>query len=624
MQSSIDHSLLQLADHCGILTSYYDISGSLVEADPEVLLLVLKALGVELADPAQAKQRLDEIKKAEADRLLDPVYVLLPDSPSQIKLRAPQGAMQGKIEVQLEKESGERMEAHLPFQETQDLILPWNLEPGAHRLFLRWNKKSHQAHLLCSSGQAWRPWPRRAWGIFAPLYALHAKCSWGTGDYRLLKDLVHWAGPLGAQVVGTLPLLSVNFNSNKTPSPYFPWSRLFWNELYLDVEGIPEFSSCPEAQKNFYSEGFQSRLHKIQKDPLVPYAELHALKQNILVTLLKEFLRQGGPRQEAFQQYLQTKPLLQDYARSQSRRNSVLESPLAESYHQWVQWLCETQLDELAREAKDRGVRLALDYPLGVSGEGFDGQFFPHLFSKEISVGAPPDPFFSEGQNWGFPPLHPERIRETGYDYFFQTLRHQLRFGKLLRLDHIMGFHRMFWIPNGVEARKGIYVKYPAEEFYAVLALESQRQQAWVVGEDLGTVPPEVRPAMRRHQLLRTFIAQYENLSDISQMSQAIPEDSVAALNTHDMPPFAAFWGKRPSPRHALEQHLTALAKSPAALVMVNLEDLWLETEAQNVPGTVEEHPNWRKKFRLSWEKIQEEPVVMQTLKDLNHHRQTP
>jgi 4-alpha-glucanotransferase len=187
-----------------------------------------------------------------------------------------------------------------------------------------------------------------------------------------------------------------------------------------------------------------------------------------------------------------------------------------------------------------------------------------------------------------------------------------------------MGFHRLFWIPDGVEARKGVYVRYPAEEFYAVLALESQRHQAWVVGEDLGTVPPEVRPAMRQHQLLRSFVAQYENLSDISRWSRTIPAESVASLNTHDMPPFAAFWGTRPDLRQALLQHLTGLAKSPAALAMINLEDLWLETERQNVPGTTDEFPNWRRKSRMSWEEIQDNVELKQILRDVDRDRKTP
>jgi 4-alpha-glucanotransferase len=186
---------------------------------------------------------------------------------------------------------------------------------------------------------------------------------------------------------------------------------LFWNEIFLDVERVPEFSSCPEAQKLFSSEGFQTRLQQAQGDPLIRYPEVYSLKKNILLLLLKEFLRHSSPHREEFHRFVKNHPLLESYARSQDRKDGALETPPAEPYHQWVQWLAETQLHEAAREAKDRGMRISLDYPLGVSGEGFECRAFSDIFVRGISVGAPPDPFFSEGQNWDFLRSTPKNSR---------------------------------------------------------------------------------------------------------------------------------------------------------------------------------------------------------------------
>ena len=249
---------------------------------------------------------------------------------------------------------------------------------------------------------------------------------------------------------------------------------------------------------------------------------------------------------------------------------------------------------------------------------------------QEPSAGAPPDALFTKGQNWGFPPLQPERLRERGYDYLIDCLRHHLEHAGLLRIDHVMQLHRLFWIPRGMDAADGVYVRYPAEELYAVLSLECHRHQAMIVGENLGTVPPEVYEAMDRHEVHGMYVVQYE-LQPGSQGLREPPAKTVASLNTHDMPTFrpsgrARTWttceslgffdaragargegaARDPSARRMEEalppderrrgaddrrqpscaSRLEHLAASPARMVLVNLEDLWRETEPQNVPGT--------------------------------------
>jgi 4-alpha-glucanotransferase len=270
-----------------------------------------------------------------------------------------------------------------------------------------------------------------------------------------------------------------------------------------------------------------------------------------------------------------------------------------------------------------------------------------------------------KGQNWGFPPLIPETLRRHGYSYFIESLRHHLQYASLLRIDHAMGLHRLFWIPEGLEAKDGIYVRYPAEELYAILSLESHRYSTTIVGEDLGTVPRCVRAAMSQHNLQRMYVVQYEVSAERPTALATPPANSLASVNTHDMPTFASFWEgqdidllrelgffnqseaennresrtalkkvlieflrqegwlKEPNAKYPdiFKAALSFLAAGPAAYVLVNLEDLWQGMEPQNVPGTSNEHPNWRRKMRHSLEEFTGMPGVIALLQQIDHLR---
>jgi 4-alpha-glucanotransferase len=334
-------------------------------------------------------------------------------------------------------------------------------------------------------------------------------------------------------------------------------------------------------------------------------------------------------------------------------------------FHIYVQWLAHQQVEAVSKIACERGVQLYLDLPLGVHSDGYDVWRWQQLFIHECSVGAAPDAVFTSGQNWAFPPLHPEKLRQQSYSYYIDYLRHHLRHADILRMDHVMALHRLFWIPKGVDARHGLYVRYPAEELYAILTLEFHRNKEVIVGEDLGTVPPQVRPAMTRHGLHRMYVVQYELMSDSQSTLHSVPIDVVASLNTHDMPPFAAFWQgldiedrfklgllnrkdarMQRKNRQVLKEALLAslkrkgwlrnasldsqavlraclafLSASPARVVLVNLEDLWQEIQPQNMPGTKEECPNWRCKARYAFEYFSQMPLVVNTLHEIDRIR---
>jgi 4-alpha-glucanotransferase len=306
-----------------------------------------------------------------------------------------------------------------------------------------------------------------------------------------------------------------------------------------------------------------------------------------------------------------------------------------------LQWNEEYGSAEEMRALAD-STPLYLDFPLGVHPDGYDVRHYRNSFVKGVSVGAPPDSFFTKGQNWGFPPLDPEAIRDNHHEYFRAAIAHHASHATVLRLDHVMGLHRLYWIPDGADAKDGAYVRYRSEELYAILTVESHRHRCAIVGEDLGTVPPEVPRAMKRHGLRRMFVVQYEVKGEQPPIADP-PRESVASVNTHDMPTFAAFWrgldiddrvqqglldeeGARTaresrarvreaiggSEREALEKILLLLARSDAEIVLVNPEDLWGETEPQNVPGVPER--SWRQTFRRSLEEARADADVRRIL----------
>ena len=342
--------------------------------------------------------------------------------------------------------------------------------------------------------------------------------------------------------------------------------------------------------------------------------------------------------------------------------------PAVRDYHLYAQWLADEQLSGLADDAMRKDVALYFDLPLGVNGAGYDVWRYPHVFSFGAATGAPPDVVFTSGQNWGFPPPLPDGVRRDGYRYVKEYIRHHLRHAGMLRIDHVMGLHRLFWIPREMRAMDGVYVHYHPDEVYAIITLESHRHRCVVIGEDLGIVPGYVRRAMTRHRLERMFILHYAMVDADGGGLGNIPRNRLAAMNTHDMPPFATFWSgndidlrlslslvppdvaakekkQRPVLKKLLKDFLRTngftrrtkagvadmmkgslayLASSRARVLLVNLEDLWLETKAQNVPGTLDEHPNWQNKARYRLERMESDADVQGTLKVIDELRQGP
>jgi 4-alpha-glucanotransferase len=478
----------------------------------------------------------------------------------------------------------------------------------------------------------------KRWGLFAPVYALRSARDWGAGDLADLAALARWTGEAGGSMVATLPLLSSSFAEDADPSPYRPSSRLFWNEFFLAPEDTAEWRLCERTRGTWDTEAWRHRREALRAGDLVDYDAVLALKRPVLDTLARCFFEGADAgRWRDFADHLAAHPHADEYAVFRAAGSGRKE----ERYHLYCQWQMERQLAGLAGAG---GPGLLFDLPLGVHPQGFDVWRWPRLFAAGMSTGAPPDTFFSFGQDWCTPPLHPEVDRQQGYEYLSACMGNLMRHSAAVRIDHIMAFHRLFWIPEGADPSDGVYVAYPAEESYAVLSLESNRRKTEVVGEDLGTVPVGVRASMRRHGVARTAVLLGALRPGARTLDADIPAGAVATLETHDMFPLAGFLhgddletgvemgqlDRAAARREAAARRrlvsrlarrsaapvdgidaaapailagcLASLARSAAGMVLVNLEDLLLERRPQNVPGTGAECCNWRRKIAVTLE----------------------
>ena len=690
---------LAVARAYGIEPSYRDMNGRLQTAHGETLKGILENMGV----PASSRRHLAEARRLTRlrrwRRPCEPVAVAWDGAPVAVTLRLADPTMNGlRVRLFLEDGREKALDSASAFSPrltktqvegesfcTRNLKLP-ALPCGYHRLELHIGEQIHDCLIIAAPRRSYSPPGAPAhWGIFLPLYALHSQRSWGAGNLTDWRALTQWAGALGANVIATLPLLASFLDQPVCdPSPYAPVSRLFWNEFYLDLGRGPGFYS-PATQKLVCSSRVRKALAEFRTEGRIAYRAQMDLRREVLERMARSFFHRPSPTRKDFQIFLKRNPRVEDYAEFRAtcdatgkpwhlwdprKRHGKLQagdfSQDTKRYYLFSQWLINKQISEFSEFCRRQNILFHLDLPLGVHPDGYDTWRQRELFAFPAAVGAPPDLFFSQGQNWGFAPLHPERLRETQYRYVRDYLEFQMRFCQILRIDHVMGLHRLYWIPSGCSPRQGAYVQYPAEELYAVLSLESHRHQSMIVGENLGTVPPAVNRSMARHQIRETYVLQYAQSSDPKRPVHPPPRCSVATLNTHDMAPFAAHWHARdlrerarlcrlskstlkreldlrrtrnaalvsflkrrkcftnsePGVGAILNACLRWLAASSTETLLVNLEDLWLEQRRQNTPGTTGPR-NWRRKARLSLEEICQSRALRKILRELNRLRRT-
>ena len=595
-----------LGSLCGITSQYWDNFGRRHRTSQATYRDLLSAMGVPWEDPEGLDREIARRRLGPWGAMLSPVQLIKPApalAGATMRLWFPGPEPPAAVDVlgEMVSETGApyRWERRLKvagrlksqavpggFRVAVRLPLPADLELGYYDLTLKvrsgGREESGRTRLIAAPPQAYAPaWleeGRRAWGFNLPLYALRSRANWGVGDFADLMEVVRWAGPLGAAFVGVNPLHAAGGRATADPSPYSPTSRIFLNVLYLSLEAAPEMAACRKAQDLVASPEFQAAKARLAAASLVSYGEVHRLKRRVLKLLYETFCeahgapeappaRPGGrsspglwrpgaspwPGSASFQPWwiiLQQGdwrrwPGPYQHPESPAVAEFAREHGKEVRFYQYGQWLAATQLGQVCQEAKQQGLPFTLyeDLALGASPGGFDTWAHQELFARGPAIGAPPDAFNPQGQNWGLPPLIPERLRASGYQLFIDTLRANLPPGGMLRMDHVMGLFRLLWIPQGAEAARGAYVTYPARELLAILALESVRRRALIIGEDLGTVPPRIRRELGKSGVFSYRVFYFERDGNRHFLApEAYPARAMATVTTHDLPTLTGFW----------------------------------------------------------------------------------
>lgn len=679
--------LRQLAASYGVQTSYVGADKSTHDSDDDVVIAVLRALGAILDGTKDVAQALRERRLTVARRVIEPVIALRPWVSRTFTITLPESVPAEDAWLTLELEDGTAKRERLATKsraggssvvESQrfthyridfDDDLGWSVPLGYHslRVDVAGGQANESASSLVISAPRC-PAPRRGWGVFMPLHAIRTDGDWGVGSYSDLSALGEWVAAAGGSFLGGLPLYPTFLDPPADPSPYRPVSRLAYNEIYIDPEVLPELSQSREARELLNSAGVRARIDAAHRSPLVDYDEVARLRREILEPMADALSASSASRRREFDAFVADRPELLAYAKFRAAterlgRENVLAPELPKvddtdpslAYHLYCQFAASEQLGHAAE-----ALPLYADLPVGVHPEGFDPYWSPLSFVTDVNGGAPPDFFFSEGQDWGFSPLHPERIREDGYRYFIAVLARALRHASYLRVDHVMGLERLYAIPSGADASHGAYVSYHADEMHALVSLEAYRAGSVVIGEDLGTVPDELRERMKDDRMLRSWVFEFE-----STLEEPLPEppvDALATLATHDTPRFSTFlWGgdideaekagrfteavaggrrtERAQYREALfgaldlpeladpqftaetrRRCLAHVSASDVELLMVDLEELWDEAEPQNRPGT--NSGNWQRRAALTLDDVRANDEIRTDLEHVNRLRQ--
>ena len=738
-----DDALDRLCHAAGIAREYFDIWGNRHLASVESRRALLAAMGIDAGDPERA---LRELEDRSWRRALPPVAVYRADEPPyRLRLHIPETELDAVHHWRFELEDGKTHTGHFTPRALQrlgerevegvryvELAFEWRdrLETGYHRYTLEGDSGADAVSASCVVVPTRCYLPpaletgERTWGAAVQLYGVRSTRNWGIGDFTDLRALAAQWMRRGAGLVGVNPLHALFPHNPAHISPYSPSSRLFLNVLYLDIEAIEDLRECEEALAEINGAQFGARLAAARDAELVDYEAVAALKLPLLERIYAHFrshhLDAGTPRARAFRSFQQHRgrelrlhalfeALQSHFHRADTSvwgwpawpaeyrdpgSPAVLRYEAEEiervEFYEYLQWQADEQLGRAAGVARDfdAAIGLYVDLSISIDRSGAEAWAHQRHYALGVSVGAPPDEINRAGQNWGLPPLLPHSLREQAYQPFIATLRANMRHAGALRIDHVMGLARLFWIPERPEGpdgapergagippdgdataqapssdagmapgSTGAYVYYPFDDLLGIVALESHRNQCMVIGEDLGTVPDEVRTGLQRAGVLSCRLLYFERDSkgDFKPPSE-YPVDALVAATTHDLPTLAGFWnardielrqmlgiypnaevreqhfveraGDRAKLVRALEHaetiapgsinplalpHFTPeltravylyLARTPARALAVQLEDVLGVGEAPNLPGTTTEHPNWRRKLPVELERI--------------------
>ena len=697
-----------LADRAGILPSYCDITGRQHFTSDESKVLILGTLGFDGSTEESAGRCLGRLGVLERERILRPVRVVRRSNSAaaEVSLSRPEnmaGAVEWRLSVIDEQGTSHTCDGVVDsdLRGAFTLRLPALPGIGYHdvTLVIRGSSTERTARqrLILVPDQCWMadasPDGRRVFGICANLYSLQSQHNWGIGDFTDLSALCAWGGQKGAAFVGLNPLHALR-NRGGEVSPYSPLSRLFRNVLYIDIHAVPECRGSPSARQHVESPAVQGIIHQLRDATAVAYEQIYALKLSVLRTAFDhfqsahaggatergrafiEFCRQQGEALARFASHCALEEYFTgrfglprnwmswpaEYRRPHSP--AVQEFCLAHraevEFHKYLQFELDRQLRAAADTARASAMSIGLyqDLATGSSANGSDAWAYPDLFVPAARLGAPPDDYCKAGQDWGLPPIHPMRLADAAYRYWTNVVRMNMAHAGALRIDHVMGLSRQYWIPPGASPLEGAYVRYPADELFGILALESVRQKALVIGEDLGTVPEGFSRLLESWGVLSCQVMYFQRDENGEFLpGTAYSPRALVTSTTHDHVPLAGFLSstdlelrrrvgsltdqelleekdRRARDVQALLRRLELhgfpssrwtpadvaelcravhhfLCSTPARLVGLMLDDLAGEREPVNLPGLgPERHPSWSRRMPVSLGELFASPLV--------------
>jgi len=708
--------LEQLCSRYGILPEYRDTWGNVHYTSDAARRALLGDMGVAAQTEEELAAALDEFERRRWMRLLPPVQVVrAPDGPHRVAFALPQSEEGQTHRWRLRRENGaeasgeftpsalEHVErGQVDGQELVRLILPLDfaVEAGYHRFELE-RADGHglagEMSFIVAPATCYVPpaiqGDGRVWGFAVQLYGIRSERNWGIGDFGDLRRMLEFCADAGASTVLLNPLHALFPDAPQHASPYGPSSRAYFNTLYLDVEGIADFAESADIRAAVRAPEFRAQLRALRAAPQVDYVRVAEMKGQVLGRLYEHFrgnhLAHNTDRAQAFRAFqaehgdsLRKQALFEALqAHFSSQDSAVWGWPVwpeayrdqharevadfcAEhldrvEYFEYLQWQAFGQLAAVGTRSWELGLGIGVmaDLAIGVAEGGAETWMRRELYALGAHVGAPPDEINRQGQDWGLPPWLPEQLTAAAYVPFIELLRANMRDAGALRMDHVMGLHRLFWAARDLPVAEGAYVTYPFEDLLGILALESQRNRCMVVGEDLGTVPDEVRQGLLPANVLSTRLLYFERGEGGRMLPpSAYPVNAVAAVTTHDLPTLAGFWhgldielrerlklypdtevrdqqvlarsqdraqllvaleeeGVLPAGSSLqqvafpeMKEELAAavysyLARAPSKLLLLQMEDGFGVREQPNLPGSVyPDYPCWRLKLPLNLE----------------------
>lgn len=663
----------ELAEAYGIATRYWDWQHRPVTVSVDTVVSVLAALGVDASTPDAAARALAERRLAAWRRVLPPVVVARQGVGAHVHVHLPEDT---RAEIEVRCEDGtvrpdlRQLARHVQPVEVDGVPvgeatfqLPADLPLGWHEIVLRHDGATATAPLAVTPAFLGVPVDGRVWGLMTQLYSVRSQGSWGIGDLHDLAELASWSGGSGAGLLLVNPLHAAAPVPPIEPSPYFPATRRFPNPLYLRVEDVPEYAALPAAERAEV-DALGARVRKDADADADALDRDSCLRAKMRALQLVHGVPLAADRRQAYDAFVaRERTALDDFATwcalverhgphwrewpepLRDPRSAAVASAREEladrvDLHRWLQWLLDEQLAGAQRAATGAGMSLGVvhDLAVGVSPDGADAWAMQDVLALGVTVGAPPDAFNQQGQDWRQPPWHPTRLADAGYVPYRDMVRALLRHAGGVRVDHVVGLFRLWWIPEGGTPFDGTYVTYDHEALVGILALEAHRAGAVVVGEDLGTVQPTAREFLAERGILGTSVLWFERDHGAGT---PLPADRwrelcLATVTTHDLPPTASYltgdhvelrdrlglltrsveeeraadeadraaWlhalraadllGDEATEEDVVEALHAYVASTPARLVGVALTDVVGDRRTQNQPGTVDEYPNWR------------------------------